>query len=87
MKMRRSMVGFTLIELVMVIAIIGLLAAMSLPKFIDLQGSAREAGAKAGLGSLRGVLATKYAESISVTSRRSVTKLVNDAALRFRRSR
>ncbi len=55
--------GFTLIELVIVIAIIGILAAISLPKFLDLSGSAKASSTKAGLGSLRGVLATKYAES------------------------
>jgi MSHA pilin protein MshA len=55
--------GFTLIELVMVIAIIGILASISVPKFLDLSGAAKASATKAGLGSLRGVLATKYAES------------------------
>jgi MSHA pilin protein MshA len=49
--------------LVIVIAIIGILAAISLPKFLDLSGSAKASSTKAGLGSLRGVLATKYAQS------------------------
>ncbi len=55
--------GFTLIELVIVIAIIGILAAIAIPKFLDLSGAAKESATKAGLGTVRATLATKYAQS------------------------
>ena len=55
--------GFTLIELVMVIAIIGILSSLAIPKFLDLSGAAKVSATKAGLGSIRSALAVKYASS------------------------
>ena len=55
--------GFTLIELIIVIAIIGILAAIAIPKFVDLTGQAKVSATKGALGAVRSALAIRYAQS------------------------
>jgi MSHA pilin protein MshA len=52
--------GFTLIELVMVIVIIGILAAVAIPKFVDLSSSAAQAAVNNMAGTISSASTTNF---------------------------
>jgi MSHA pilin protein MshA len=56
--------GFTLIELVMVIVILGILAATALPKFADMQSQARLATLNGTLGAVNAAIAITHSEAL-----------------------
>lgn len=57
--------GFTLVELVTVIVILGVLAAVAIPRFTDLQSKARAAKVQAVAGSMKSAVALTKASALA----------------------
>ena len=54
--------GFTLIELMIVVAIFGILAAIAIPKFAELIRKSSEGASKGNLGALRSAMSIYYGD-------------------------
>jgi prepilin-type N-terminal cleavage/methylation domain-containing protein len=60
-KKMRNQKGFTLIEIIAVLVILGILAAVAVPKFVDMQSEAQEYAVEGALGALASTAYMNYA--------------------------
>ncbi len=62
----RPVLGFTLVELMMVVAVLSIVASIAIPKFSNLLLKAQESSSRGNLGALRASLHIYYADNLGL---------------------
>ncbi len=75
--MRVKTAGFTLIELIAVLVVMGIMAAVAIPKYIDLKEEARKGVAKGVTGALWGSIQLRHARYLMAGNDYTVKDVVD----------